>query len=84
MFSGAAGAALLVVLKALFGAFGDGINGWLEKKRAEATNRELGRTETISQINQGTADANERAGQVATNQPDVDDALDGWAGGKEF
>ncbi len=59
------------------------LDAW-QSYQANQALRQAGAAETANKINQESADAERRAGEVAVNQPDVDDALAGWADGKKF
>jgi hypothetical protein len=88
MFTGVAAASWLAVLQpileAFFSAFGRSFTDWLDRKRAEQAQRELGRFETASTINRESTNAERRASDLAVNRPDIGNVIDGMQRGDPF
>lgn len=67
---------LTPILEAFFNAFGRSFNDWLEDKRAEQTNRDLGRVTAERDQETATRQATERELEASVNAPKtVDDAI---------
>ena len=75
---------LAPILKAFFEGMGKTWNDRLEQQRSEQTNRDLGASQVTSQINKGTADAERKASELATNRPDVGAVIAGMERGDSF
>lgn len=71
-------------LGVLLNAFGKSFTDWLEQKRSEEAQRQLGASQVTSTINRETADAERRASEVAVNRPDVSTVVAGMERGDAF
>lgn len=85
LFSAAEGSGFIATaLTALFKGLFDGLFGFLDKKAEDQSHEQLGEQRVLTKVAQENANAERRAAEVATNQPDVDDFLTGLEHGKQF
>ena len=82
MLEAIAASLMTTAMRTFFASLFEALFGFLDKKQADADQRQLGRDEVLISVAKGENDAQKRAAKAAANNGDVSDMLNDLDKGK--